>query len=73
MPYKSKPQMRAFFAMEERGELPPGTAERWAHETPNLKKLPERVGKKRRRRKRRREAEMASAAIRKAAGGDRRG
>lgn len=31
--------------MEERGELPKGTAKRWAEETPNIKKLPERVGK----------------------------
>jgi hypothetical protein len=48
MPYKSKAQMRAFFAMEKRGELPKGTAKRWAKETPNLKRLPERVRKKKR-------------------------
>ena len=41
MPFKSKDQMRAFFAMEGRGDLPKGTAKRWAHETKNLKKLPE--------------------------------
>jgi hypothetical protein len=35
--------MRAFFAMEKRGELPKGTAERWARETPNIKNLPEKV------------------------------
>lgn len=40
MPYKSIKQMRKFFAMESRGELPKGTAEEWAHETPNIKKLP---------------------------------
>ena len=40
MPYKSKAQMKKFFAMESRGELPKGTAEEWAHETPNIKKLP---------------------------------
>jgi len=44
-PYKSKSQMRAFFAKESRGELPKGTAEHWAHETPNLKHLPEKVKK----------------------------
>jgi hypothetical protein len=38
--------MRAFFAMENRGELPKGTAERWARETKNIKRLPERVRKK---------------------------
>lgn len=41
MPYKSKSQMRKFFAKERRGELPEGTARRWAHETPKLKSLPE--------------------------------
>jgi hypothetical protein len=41
MPYKSKAQQRLFFAKEERGELPKGTAKRWAHETKNIKKLPE--------------------------------
>ena len=35
--------MRKFFAMEKRGELPKGTAEEWAHKTPNIKKLPEKV------------------------------
>lgn len=45
MPYKSKSQMRKFFAMEDRHELPKGTAEHWAHETPNIKKLPERKKK----------------------------
>lgn len=31
------------FAAEARGELEPGTARRWAHETKNIKKLPEKV------------------------------
>lgn len=44
MPYKSKSQMRKFFAMEGRDEMPKGTAERWAKHTPNIKKLPEKVG-----------------------------
>jgi len=43
MPFKSKAQMRLFFAKERRGELPRGTARRWAHHTPNTKKLPEKV------------------------------
>lgn len=30
------------FAAEARGELPEGTAKEWAHETPDIKKLPER-------------------------------
>jgi hypothetical protein len=41
MPYKSKAQMRLFFAKEKRGELPKGTAERWAEHTPSIKALPE--------------------------------
>jgi hypothetical protein len=41
MPYKSKAQMRAFFAKEDRGELPKGTAERWAKHTKNIEDLPE--------------------------------
>lgn len=35
------------FAAEARGELPKGTARRWAHETDDIKKLPEHVKKKR--------------------------
>lgn len=46
MPYTSKSQMRLFFAKEKRGELPKGTARRWAHHTPSIKKLPEKVNKK---------------------------
>ena len=46
MPFKSKAQQRLFFAKESRGELPRGTARRWAHETKNIRGLPER--KKRR-------------------------
>lgn len=43
MPFKSKSQLRKFFAMEKRGELPKGEAEKWAHETKNIKKLPNKV------------------------------
>ena len=46
MPAKSKRQLRKLFAMEARGELKKGTAKRFADETPNIKKLPERVKKK---------------------------
>lgn len=41
MPFKSKAQQRYMFAAESRGELKPGTARRWAHETKSIKKLPE--------------------------------
>lgn len=37
--------MRWMFAAEERGEIPKGTAKRWAEHTKNIKKLPERKRK----------------------------
>lgn len=46
MPYKSKSQMRFLFAAEARNEVPKGTARRWAHHTPSIKKLPEHVSDK---------------------------
>jgi len=45
MPFKSKSQMKLFFAKEARGELPKGTAEHWARETKDIKHLPPRVRK----------------------------
>lgn len=42
MPFKSKAQQRFMFAAEDRGDISKGTASRWAKETPNMKKLPER-------------------------------
>ena len=46
MPYKSKAQMRKFFAMERRGEMKKGTARRWARET-RIKSLPNKISEKR--------------------------
>ena len=37
--------MRLFFAKEKDGELPKGTALEWAHETKNIKNLPDHVKK----------------------------
>lgn len=45
MPFKSKAQQRFMFSAESRGELPKGTARRWAHHTKDIKKLPEHVKK----------------------------
>jgi hypothetical protein len=45
MPFKSKAQQRLFFAKENRGELPKGTAMEWAHKTENIKALPEHTKK----------------------------
>ena len=52
MPFKSKAQQRFMFAAQERGELPKGTAEKWAEHTPNIKGLPAKVGKRKTRGKR---------------------
>lgn len=46
MPFKSKAQMRLFFAKERRGELPKGKAKEWAKETKSISSLPERKSKK---------------------------
>lgn len=46
MPFKSKAQQRLLFAKEARGEVRKGTAKRWAHETKDMKKLPERAKRK---------------------------
>ena len=45
MPFLSKRQMKKFFALEDEGELPKGTAKKWLKETKNVKKLPEKVKK----------------------------
>lgn len=45
MPFKSKAQQRFMFAAEDRGDLPEGTAERWAKHTKSIKKLPEKAKK----------------------------
>lgn len=47
MPFKSKAQQRYMFAAEKRGELKKGTAKRWAHETKNIKRLPNKKKSKR--------------------------
>lgn len=43
MPFKSQAQRRLFYHKEQTGELPKGTAERWAKHTPDIKHLPEHV------------------------------
>lgn len=44
-PFASKSQQRWMFAAEARGEVPKGMAEKWAHHTPDIKHLPEKVKK----------------------------
>lgn len=53
MPYESKSQHRLFRAKEAEGELPKGTASKWAHETKDIKRLPEHKRKKGRHAKKR--------------------
>ena len=43
MPFKSKAQQRFMFAAQAEGSIPEGMANRWAKETKNFKKLPEKV------------------------------
>lgn len=43
MPFKSKSQMRWMFAAEARGDLPKGTAKRWARHTKRIGSLPEKA------------------------------
>lgn len=45
MPFRSNAQRKFMFAAEARGELPRGTAKRWAAHTPKGAKLPEHVKK----------------------------
>lgn len=49
MSFKSKAQMRWMFWAEKKGLLKKGTAKRWAEETPNIKRLPEKVSRKKKR------------------------
>lgn len=46
MPFKSQRQRKFMFAAQKRGEIPKGTAERWAKHTPSIKALPERAPKR---------------------------
>lgn len=46
MPFKSKAQQKFMFAAQARGDVPKGTAEKFAAETKSIKKLPETVHRK---------------------------
>lgn len=45
MPFRSRSQQRWMFSAESKGELPKGTAHRWAKHTKRIKKLPDHVKK----------------------------
>lgn len=44
--FVSKAQQRKIFQLEKEGKLPKGTAQKWAEETPNIKRLPEHIEEK---------------------------
>jgi len=46
MPWRSKAQVRKFYAMQSKGEMSPETVEKWKEHTPDVKSLPERLHKK---------------------------
>ncbi len=46
MPFRSKAQLRKFGAMARRGEISEEEFREWRDATPNISKLPERVGRK---------------------------
>jgi hypothetical protein len=46
MPFRSKAQARKFGQLVREGKISQETFDQWASETPNMKKLPERVKKK---------------------------
>ena len=46
MPFKSKSQFRKFQQLLSEGKISQDTFDQWVDETPNIKKLPERIGKK---------------------------
>ena len=46
MPWKSKKQMRYFYAMKNKGEFSPQMVEKWKEHTPDIKNLPEQTEKK---------------------------
>lgn len=46
VPFRSKAQLRRFAAMVKRGEISKKKFKQWLKETPNIKKLPERVKKR---------------------------
>ncbi|MEM3609334.1 MAG: hypothetical protein QW076_00285 [Candidatus Anstonellales archaeon] len=51
MPFKSKAQIRKFFALEKKGKISDETLQEWIASTPDIKHLPERVGRKKKTKK----------------------
>lgn len=46
MPFKSQAQRKWMFAAADRGDIPKDIPMRWAKETKNMKKLPEKLTEK---------------------------
>lgn len=53
MPFRSKAQLRKFGVLVRQGKISKAKFRQWIEETPNIKNLPERVGKKRKKKTRR--------------------
>jgi hypothetical protein len=47
-PFRSRSQLKWMAAAEKRGEVKKGTFKRWLEETPDVSRLPEKVGDKQR-------------------------
>lgn len=47
MPFKSKAQLRKFAELVKQGKMSKKTFNEWLKATPNVKRLPERIGNKR--------------------------
>ena len=43
MPFRSKAQVRKFGELVKQGKMTEAEFQRWLHETPNIKRLPERL------------------------------
>ena len=61
IPYRSQSQRRLFFWKEAHHQLKPGTALEWAHATPSIKSLPERVKSKKPRKAKRAEPSRSAS------------
>ncbi len=46
MPFKSKAQLRKFFLLAKKGKISDEQLQEWIAATPNIKNLPERVGRR---------------------------
>jgi hypothetical protein len=53
MPFRSRAQVRKFYALKKKGKMSQSEIDKWTNETPSIKSLPERIGKKKSRKRKR--------------------